>query len=113
MFTNATDFLKYVLGYSALPDISQYSQKQIGTLTGILEKLSNGSNLVTMTGSWEDIDGQNRNAIYCLHSIGVLDDTEFDLFNTLKSMDNMPGTTVTATTLQNLNNNYGLDLPST
>ncbi len=113
MFTNATDFLKYVLGYSALPDISQYSQKQIGTLTGILEKLSNGSNLVTMTGSWEDIDGQNRNAICCLHSLGVLDDTEFNLFNTLKSMDNMPGTTVTAATLQNLNNNYGLNLPST
>ena len=110
-FPRAKDFLAYVLGYDSLPDISQYHQRQIDNLTAIREKLASGINLVTMTGTWEDFDGNRWNAIYYLEIIEVLDNDEFGFYNGLRNMANRPGDTVSEDVLQNFRDNYGLDLP--
>ncbi len=111
-FTSAHDFLVYVLGYKDLPEPNSNLATQIENLTEIQGLLSEGNYLVTMSGSWADIDGRRQNAILYLNYMGVLDDELFELYTSLRNMYMRPGTTVSDTMLQELRENYGIDLPS-
>ncbi len=112
MFTNARDFLVYALGYRDVPDLAQYIARQIENLTEIQEQLAAGANVVTMSGSWELANGSTLNTLHYLESMGVLDDDQFDFYQTLRNIYIRPGNIVSDAALQNLRDRYGFDMPS-